>query len=623
MKNLIYLIIISISVNTFAQKTSDLFMTKEIRQSYDKETRSYEGIPGENYFINKIDYSIKANFNPATRVLSGKEKITYTNNSPDSLSFIYLNLYQDIYKKGNQRDFYLGTADITNGVQITKIIYNTIDIKTDSKEVINKNSILSIKLPEKIAPNSNSIIEINWNFILPGTVPVRMGTYNKDNFFIGLWFPKIAVYDDILGWNTKGHSGSQEFYNDFGNYDVEITVPDKYNVWATGVLQNGKDLYSNKYLNRINKSKETEDVLHIISKTDREKGDILKTKGSHVWKFKSENTPDFAFAISKTYIWDATSIKSGNRRISVNAVYKENSKDFHEVANISRNVIKFLSEEVPNLPYPYPQITAFNGGGGMEYPGMVNDGDASNINGTLYLTSHEIAHSFFPFSTGLNEQKYAWMDEGLITFIPSFFIERYSEDDYVFFKNNIDWYNKNAGTFVDVPLMISSDNINGSAYRFQSYNHSSVAFYLLYKYLGKEKFAKALKQFGEVWKGKHPLPYDFFYTFNKVAEEDLAWFWKPWFFEMGYADLSFKKTFKTEVNRTIIIIENKTGYPVPIDLTAEYDSGKKISIYKSMDIWKNNKKTYKLNVPLDGLKKLILNTETIPDAYENDNILEF
>jgi len=623
MKNYILLLLIGLSLNLFSQKSTDLFMPKEIRQAYEKGTRNYDGTVGKNYFINKVDYLIKASFTPSTRKIDGEEVILYTNNSPDSLKYIYFNLYQDIYKKGNMRDWDIGKKDITEGVQISKIIYNSEEIDVNSKNVINNSSILRIKLPKKLAHGETAEIKINWNLIIAESTPIRMGTYNKDNFMIAYWFPKVAVYDDIDSWNRQGHSGNQEFYNDFGNYNVEITVPKDYNIWSTGILQNSEDLFTKKYLDRIEKSKNTEEIIHIVTKKDRVKNDILKEGKIHVWKFKSENTPDFAFGLSKTYLWDATSIISGKRRIPINAVYNPNSKDFHEVAEISKKSIKYFTEEIPAIPYPYPQFTAFNGGGGMEFPGLVNDGDAYTKNETLYVTSHEIGHSYFPFYTGMNEQKYAWMDEGLITFFPQFVIKKYTDDkDYVFFKDNIASYNYYGGTFNDVPLMISSNNVGRYAYRFQAYARSSVSFYLLYEYLGKEKFTKGLQLFTNRWNGKHPIPYDFFFTFNEVAGEDLAWFWKPWFFEVSYADLSIKRVYKTEVEKTIIIIENKTGFPVPIKLTAEYKDGTKKEITKKMNVWKN-KNTYKINVPTKGLTKIILNTEIIPDAYPDDNSKTF
>ena len=620
-KIIISVSVIFLTVNSFSQlKTADLFMQKEIRQAYKKGTRSLSGEPGKAYFVNKTDYKIVAKFNPETRLLSGNEIITYTNNSNDTLKEMYFNLYQDIFKKGNSRDWDIGAIDITDGVQIKKFIFNGKSINVNSDNVSDRQSILRIKLPENIYPKTSAKVEIEWEFILPGTVPIRMGTYEKDNFMIAYWYPKVTVYDDIVGWNTHGHSGNQEFYNDFGDFDISITVPGDYQLWATGVLQNISDLYTDKYIKRFKKSLKTDDIIHIITAEDRKKGNIMKKSEFHTWKFKSEQTPDFAFGMSKTYYWDATSIQSGDRRVSVNAVYKPTSEYFKKVADIASKVLKFYTEEIPGVPYPYPQITDFNGGGGMEFPGMTNCGEARSLSSTIYLTAHEIGHSYFPFYTGLNEQKYAWMDEGLITFFPQLIVEKYTDDPgYVLFKRNIAAYNKSAGNYNDVPMMINTNNVGRYAYRFHSYNRPSAAFYLLYNYLGKEKFAKSLNLFTKRWNGKHPMPFDFFFTFNEVAGEDLAWFWKPWFFDLGYADLSIDKIDNSAKDKIDVIIKNKTGFPVPVHLKAEYKNGKTKQFNLKMNTWDNGNKI-KISIPSRGIVKVYLDTETTPDAYPEDNV---
>ncbi|NPA69005.1 MAG: M1 family metallopeptidase [Chlorobi bacterium] len=612
------------AVITAQIKTADLFMQKEIRNAYEKETRSYDGKPGKNYFVNKTDYTIDAEFNPETKILSGNETINYTNNGTDTLKVMYFNLYQDLYKKGNARDWDIGTSDLTDGVKINKITFNGKKIDTESKQVSNRQSILKIKLPENILPHSQAEIKISWEVKIPEKITIRQGTYEKDNFFIAFWYPKVAVYDDIVGWNTHGHTGSQEFYNDFGNFDVSITLPGDYQVWATGVLQNMNELYNEKYVKLFEKSKQTDEVIHIITEKDRKKGKILKKSDKHTWKFKSEQTPDFAFGVSRTYLWDAASIISGNRRVSVNAVYKPESENFKHVAEILRRTLKFFTEEIPGIPYPYPQITDFNGGGGMEFPGMTNCGETKNLTSTYYLTAHEVGHSYYPFYTGLNEQKYAWMDEGLITFFPQYVIEKYAGDStFTVFKRNIAVYNKLAGNYNDVPLMISSNNVGRNAYRFHAYNRPSVAFYLLYDYLGKEKFAKVLQLFTGRWHGKHPVPFDLFFAFNEVAGEDLAWFWKPWFFDLGYADLSISGIDTSLKDKFIVTVKNKTGFPVPVYLTAEYKNGETKHFDHKMNVWKHGNKTFRITIPSEELKKVYLDTELTPDAFPEDNVYDF
>jgi len=624
MKNILFVLILvsTYTISSYSQNSNDLYMPKEIKKAIKNQTRNYEGTPGTNYFVNKTDYKIKVNFNPETREIKGTETITYTNNSNDSLELLYLNVYMDLFKKGNARDWAMGDVDITDGVNITKVKVNNNEIKIENNTVRTHSAMLTIKPQKALLAKSTNTIEIEWNFTYQGIITVRGGQYGDKNFMLTYWYPKMAVYDDIFGWNRRGHTGVQEFYNDFGDFDVEITVPSEYSVWSTAILQNTEEIYTQKYIDRITKSKTSDKIIHIITPEDRAKKDILKKAKNRVWKFKSKNTPDIAFGISKTFIWDATSVMSGNRRIWVNTAYKENSADFKDVAEIAKNAIKFFTNEMPGIPYPYPQFTAFNGGGGMEFPGMVNDGDNYDFNGTLYLTAHEMGHSYFPFYTGLNEQKYAWMDEGLITFFPQLFVEKFTKDtNYIFFKRSLQAYNHLSNTMLDVPLMVISDNLSSQAYRFNAYTRSSTAFYELYRYIGKQKFAEALQLFAKRWNGKHPTPYDFFFTFNKAIGEDLAWFWKPWFFEMGSADLSLGKL-ETKEGKTFININNKSGFPVAIDLTVKYSDGTEKKYTEKCNVWKNTN-TFKIYLDNNKIKSIVLDSDTTPDSDSENNVMIF
>ena len=599
----------------FSQKTADLFMTKMMKRTYINHTRDNSGAPGKNYWQNFADYKIKAELIPAERRINGVETIVYSNNSPDSLSRLYFNLYQDIYKKGTARDWDIGSIDITNGVEIKWLIINndTVDI---NKRVSRRASIMIVRLLDKVSPHSQVEVKIKWSLILPGTRNIRMGTYDSTNFMVGYWYPRIAVYDDIYGWQKIPFKGDCEFYNDFSNYDVEITVPDKFVVLSTGLLQNEKEVFSKENLKRQQKAYFGDEVVHVLTKEDREKGGYLTKGEAHLWHFKIDSVTDFAFAASDTYLWDATLIGVENRRVRINSFYKESSKDFALVADIARKTIDYFSNQTPAIPYPFPQLTAFNGHGGMEYPGMVNDGDAETLTETLFVTSHEIGHSYFPFFTGLNEQYYAWMDEGLITLFPREIIAKYTDDTgYVLFADIVESYNYFAGSFMEMPLMIPSVN-TGEAYRYQAYSHSSMAFYVLREYLGKEKFNEGLRLFAKRWQGKHPTPYDFFNTYNEVAGEDLGWLWKPWFFDLGYADLTL-----TKMNERGFIIENKGGLPVPVHLTIEFKDGRIEHFNQPASMWKEGKKTLAIQFNEWEIKKLILDTKLTPDAYPKDNVL--
>ncbi len=603
--------------SAFSQKTEDLFIPKEMQKAYRNKTRSPSGLVGENYFQNQTDYIIKAEFFPETRVLTAKETITYKNNSSDTLKIFFIKLYQDLFKKGAARDWDLGQEDIHEGVEIkfVKIGTEVLDLQ---KQTRRNSTIMSLKPTESLLPKSEIKIEIEWSLVISATRNVRMGTYGETNFMLAYWYPKMAVYDDISGWNTIPHTGSCEYYNEYGNFDVEMTLPEGYLAWSSGILQNAEELYTEKYLERINKAAKSDEIIHVITPEDRLANDILHKAGKNIWKFKIDNMPDFAMAFSNKYLWDATSVRVGERRVLVNAVYKENSTDFHEVAEISRFCVDYFSHVTPAIEFPYPQITIFNGSGGMEFPGMVNDGDARNHNGTLYVTSHEIGHSYFPFFVGTNEQKYAWVDEGLITFFPREIVDTLSKEaDYNPFIEMIKNYNFIAGSFAEVPLMINSTNTRDS-YRYHAYNRSSTAFYTLKEYLGHEKFFGALREYAKRWQGKHPVPFDLFFTFNQVAGEDLAWFWKAWFFELGSADLALG-----EFKNNKIVIENKGKFPVAIELKVVYSNGNEEIVRYKANVWKQNNSRFEIELKKGKIQKLVLGNELIPDSDEENNVREF
>ena len=606
-----------VEYSTNAQTTNSLFMNKAYKKALKSQTRSATGKPGAKYWQNRSDYKIQVSFDVERRVITGTETIDYFNNSPDTLKQLYFDLIQDLFKKGTARDWDIGQTDLHEGVDIKALKIDGVDIEIPTLR--HNASKMIVRLNKQFAPNSNHKVEVEWEVIIPGTRTIRMGTYNKTNFMVAYWYPKIAVYDDLWGWARQPHTGNCEYYNEFGDYEVEVKAPKGYMLWSTGVLQNEKTIYKKDIINRIAQARESDKVIHITTAKDIEFANVLVEGDSLIWKFKAQSVPDFAFAMSKSYIWDATSAESGDRRVLINSVYKTTSNDFETVADVAQKSIKFYTNECPKIVFPYPQITIFNGAGGMEFPGMVNDGDSRDYTGTLFVTSHEIGHSYFPFNTGLNEQLYAWMDEGLITFFPRKIVGKYTDDsNYVAFQDIIKSYNKYAGSIWEMPLMIPSTN-TGFSYRYQAYSRSSVAFYTLSEYLGADTFDLALQEFSRRWQQKHPTPYDFFNTFNEVAGEDLAWFWKPWFFELGYADLAIEVS-----NDHMFTIVNKGGFPVPIHLTINLKNGKTETLDIPASVWKKGTKTFVVDFTDKEFtfKKLILDTKLTPDAFVEDNVWE-
>ncbi len=606
-------------------QSDKIFIPLNMEKAYQNGTRSLDGKPGSNYWINQAKYDIDVQLEPATRLIVGHESILYTNNSPDTLSEVVIRLYQDIRRLGNQRDWPVDSADINHGTHISlfKINEQTIDISAGNTDVQRQGTNLIVLLPEPLPPAGKISLEIDWQYNVTHISNLRHGTYDSTSFFIGYWYPQIAVYDDIDGWDMYNYTGLQEFYNDFSDFDVRITVPQHFVVWATGRLQNSHELFGKEMYLRYRSAFASDSVIHIIRQEDLQRGDFLKAGQTHSWHFKAHHVPDFAFAASDHYLWDMTSLNvEKGRRVLISAAYKKKSEDFTSVDSIARESIAFYSQELPGVPFPYPSLTVFNGRGGMEYPMMVNDGSSKRWASTVHVTSHEICHTYFPFYMGTNERKYAWMDEGWATMLP-FEIQNRLAPKYDPIARNVKRYVQVAGSELDIP-MIAPTIIYGSnsfrpSYRNAAYNRPGTAYYLLQGLLGKELFTKALQEYIRRWNGRHPIPYDFFFTFNDVAGEDLSWFWKPWFYEFGYPDLRIRDVVKNN-GQNFILIDKVGNLPVPVELTVTFEDSSKQTISHSIRVWQNGQE--RISLPLPDNKKILsidLGNAHIPDARPADN----
>jgi len=603
---------------------NNLYIPTNIQKAYENGTRSIEGEPGENYWQNRADYIISVELDPKQRKLYGKETIHYQNNSPDSLKNLYFQIYQDIYKKGTLRDFALDSSDIHSGTGLNYIIVNgdSVHLAGDESAITRSASLLRLELEELLAPDDDLIIDLGWDTILPKISHLRMGAYGDSAFFVAQWFPRIAVYDDIDGWDITPYSGTQEFYYDFGDFDVEITVPGDFIVWATGLLQNMDQVLDDKYIERFEEASFSDSVIHIVAGEDYLNGPIPIKNEKNIWKFEASYVPDFAFATSNCYLWDATSLivdQDSERRVVVDAAYRIASEDFYEVAEIGKESIKFLSNDMPGYPFPYPKMTVFNGSGGMEYPMIVNDGTTTNRPRTIGLTSHEIAHTYFPFYMGTNEKKYAWMDEGWAVML-NFDFQNKMNDGINQISRELRTYSLVAGRDIDLPMMIPSIYLRGRSYRNAAYSRPAIAYHFLRDIMGDDKFLEALHLYIERWNGKHPIPYDFFYTFNQVNGDNLSWFWIPWFFERGYADLGIKKVSDND-GQTEIIIEKIGLLPVPVSMKIVFTDESEEIITHSANVWKTGESEYRIRIENEKkISRIEIGDSYIPDIDKKNNI---
>ena len=462
-------------------------------------------------------------------------------------------------------------------------------------------------------------MEIDWHFEIPEHT-WRLGFYDSTSAFIAYWYPQVSVYDDIDGWDISIYKGYAEMYNDFNNYEVELTFPKDFGLWATGVLQNPQEILNEKFLNRYYKALKSDEVVNIITKEDLETGNIFQNKEQLTYKFSAKYVPDFAFGFSDHYLWDAFNLKLKNGSdVYIAAAYKEQSEDFYQVAKIAKESLIFFSEEMPGVHYPYPSASVFNGSGGMEFPMIINDGSTSTYESTVGLTSHELLHQYFPFYMGTNERKYAWMDEGWAVMLP---FDLQDRNNHHRRASTIKYYESVAGTENDVPPIVLSILLTGTPYRNAAYNRPAAAYMFLREFMGDELFSSALKEFMNRWNGKHPLPYDFFNTFNEVFGEDLSWFWNPWFCQYGFPDLAIKNV-ETKDKKILVTVKKIGNVPVPVQLNIIHDDELNEIIYKNASVWKEGKDEivfeYKLSDEANVIK-IELGSDLIPDIDKTNNI---
>lgn len=600
----------------------EYYIPKNIKNAYEKNTRDFSGKPGKNYFQNKSDYTIKADFNPGKGILKGKEWIEYFNNSPDSLGYIVIRLYHDIFKPGNLRDEDLSEEYLTKGVELHSLVINNIEYIGNDQIFSRRNGTnLFVALPAYILPGKSISVYASWETIIPEGHVHRFGNYGPSDWFIAYWYPQIAVYDDIEGWDELDYTGAYEFYNDFNNYEVEISVPKNHMVWATGTWENPHRILAKKVLERYQQALTADEKILIITDADWAAQSVFTKNSSQTFKYSVTEITDFAFAVSDNYEWNATSVipnSDDSSRTVVHAVFPSTSSHFKDLSMVGAKALKHFADETFGITYPFPKVVVFNGDGGMEFPMMVNMRN-DNIRENYFVLMHEIFHGYFPFATGCNERKYAWMDEGLTSYLPIATETYLGGGDYFQLPGIIRRYAMFAGAEKEVPLMIPTVQTRNYSYYHNAYYHSSVAYSVLENYLGQEKFREIIRQFYIRWKGKHPTGYDFIFTLNDLSGEDLYWLINPWFFGQGWADIAIAGV-EQDVNDAIITLNNVGGLPVPVDIRLINEEGKLFSKSINPDAWKEAAKTLDVKIENTGsIKKVEIGNPNFPDTDYNNN----
>lgn len=588
------------------------FMPREIAAAYKKGTRSMDGRPGPNYWQNTVDYEIEVEVFPAEKRLAGSENVTFHNNSPDPINRILVRLYHDLFREANPRAYRVRPSDITEGVELTKIIVNGEAYDTAEGELLRRNGTnTTIQLKEPLQPGSSLELTIDWAQQIPETT-VRTGVYDSTSFFVAYWYPQIAVYDDIFGWDLLDYDFSSEFYNNLGNFDVRITTPENFTVLATGQLQNAEEVLAPGSLAKYQEAKGSTETVVIVSPEDLE-GNFQHKSGT--WHYQASDVSDFSFAMSDHFSWDAAVQEVEGRPVLISSFYPaEGAEACKEVTANQQKTMKHFSEDVPGIPYPYPEFTTFissiRGGGGMETPMMANNGGPG-----LGVTVHEMFHTYFPMYVRTNEQRWAWMDEGWADFNTAYVTKRFfQEDDGLLYADVSGGVGGTLGTISDLPLITSTQFTDNTNYGYSAYPLPAFLYTTLYYHLGEETFLKCYREYIRRWAQKSPTPYDFFYTFENVSGQDLAWFWKPWFFEFGTADVRIQ-SYK---NGKLTLV-NDGNRPVPVVVRVNYNDGESETLTASAQTMSAGK-PYQMKIPRKKEVKDLMIGVGIPDSDQLDNI---
>jgi hypothetical protein len=610
-------------------------------------TRTLSGSPGPSYWQNRADYDLSARLDVDTDRVTGSGTITYTNVSPDDLSFLVLKLRQNVHAPGVQRN---RPVAVTGGMALRDFSVNgsgysdVTDPDTpgayqgtvEPGQYAIFGTVMTVGLQEPLASGETATIDVDWDY----TVPPAGGTFRQgtdgDVYYLGYWYPTVAVYDDVYGWHTDPYLGMGEHYLEFGDFSVEFDAPADMLVYGTGRLVNADQVYTPQTRERLDAALAGDGVVRVVTEADRAAALAPALDGRRVWRFEAEDVRDVALSASASYVWDATRALvdrdgdgTAGDAVLINSFYRPGTAAWARSAEFAAFSIEHLSEIL--WPYPWPHMTAVEGviGGGMEYPMMTLIGGDRTDPSLFSVTYHEIVHMWFPMMVGSNEKAYTWMDEGLTSFLTNEGVDVFwdgSAPD----RERIDAWDRRrqshyllAGTGYPVPPMRHNDRfpvgggtrqvdpVGGAARGVASYSTPAVALHALRGLYGDAEFFEALRRYGRAWRGAHPYPYDFFQSMEDGLGEDLDWFWTPTFFDTWTVDHGIATVTSGPGAEVVVRIVDGGMAPMPAVARVTYADGNTVDERVPVETWLGGAVEATLRFPAGEVARVELD----PDGY--------
>ncbi len=620
----------------------DVPMTNSIRNAFEAGTRDFSGKPGPNYWQLETDFTIQVSLDPHTQTLTGTETILVHNNSKDDWDRIVLRLDHNVFRADVPRGFST-PAEQTEGMVVTRI--NVAGESIDLTEIrLGRNqapkpgvsgltkTVATVYLAQPIKAGSKTEVEIDWHTKLPGGAN-GMGHRMTQRFDSTLfqptqWFPRLAKYDDLRGWETSPYLGPAEFFNNFGRFDVSITVPGGWIVSGTGILQNPKEVMTAASLERFGKILESDEETTIVSEEERGPGKATAGGDELTWRFVADKVNDFAWATSADFIWKGTRANiPGKGYVPIYMVYEpERAASYVNAAKITRHALEFYSELW--APYPFPQLTLQDGpSAGMEYPMVINSNQGA--------ADHEAAHQWWPMMVGTNETRYGWMDEGFNQYM-NILSGADSRGVPAILDGLGQSYGRISGSEDEAPLMWNANDA-GVGYGFQTYQKTPLMLSMLGGIVGDEAVVEAMRKYTAAWAFKHPSPWDYMFFMNNELGQNLEWFWYYWLFTTESVEGSIANV-NTVGNKTTVTVKQAGQMPSPVVLKVEFETGSEaikampnskvldentVELTWPVDVWWEGSRTFDavLDFGPRKIKKITLDPHgRFPDKEISDNV---
>ncbi len=583
--------------------------------------RDAAGQPGPAYWQQRADYRIEASLDTVRRAISGTETIRYTNNSPDTLRFVWLQLDQNIYRPGSlgsdvfPAESRWGAGNFAGGIDIAFARAGTAELKPYIWD-----TEMRLDLPAPLAPHQTVELQLGWSFPVPAHGSDRMGRQGR-LYEIAQWYPRMAVYDDVRGWDTDPYIGQGEFYLEYGDFDVALTVPADYVIAATGSLQNPEQVLSAEQRRRLQQAAGSAAQVAIIAAGEAGKAGTRPTAaGTLTWRFTARNVRDFAWAGAPDFLWDATSREG----VLCHAFYQPTAvRAWRQGADMTCFSIDEFSRRW--FRYPYPQATSVAGPvGGMEYPMFVMVSSMGSERDIFDTIAHEQGHEWFPMVVGSNERRYVFMDEGFNTFIDEFAGDRrYPGSNTA--ADYMQAYQMGVSMGMEQPLMTPADRISPAGLGITGYRKPGMVLNLLRDVvLDSATFDLAFRSYVDRWQFRHPMPWDFFRTMENVSGRDLSWFWREWFYTTDRVDQALDGVVQTPLGagvRAQVRLRNLQRGVMPVPLRLTLASGEKRDVKLPVEVWYGGSTyVFTADLPARVTRVEIDPAGQIPDQNRGNNV---